>query len=91
MALVHWPGCTNAPCTCLEQREVVLRTTFEAGWDANSAQQTESGPSSNVEESYKHWRWPEGCDRCGEREQLAKIKGCLYCLRCKYKADCYGF
>jgi hypothetical protein len=31
------------------------------------------------------------CDACGETRQIARIKGCLKCLTCGYKADCHGF
>lgn len=30
------------------------------------------------------------CENCGETRQLAKIKGCIRCLRCGFKADCSG-
>lgn len=33
----------------------------------------------------------DGCLRCGETHQLAKIKGCVRCLRCGWKADCNGW
>jgi hypothetical protein len=32
----------------------------------------------------------ESCPACGSGE-LAKIKGCVRCLRCGYKADCNGW
>lgn len=31
------------------------------------------------------------CPRCSESKQLAKIKGCVVCLLCRYKFDCEGF
>jgi hypothetical protein len=31
------------------------------------------------------------CTNCGESEQLAKVKGCIRCLRCHYKFDCNGW
>jgi ribosomal protein S27AE len=30
------------------------------------------------------------CPNCGESRDLAKIKGCLRCLKCHWKQDCYG-
>lgn len=33
----------------------------------------------------------EGCDNCGETREIAKVKGCLRCLRCGWKHDCNGF
>jgi hypothetical protein len=30
------------------------------------------------------------CENCGETRQLAKVKGCIRCLRCGFKADCSG-
>jgi len=31
------------------------------------------------------------CDRCGETQRLAKVKGCVRCLACGYKGDCNGW
>lgn len=31
------------------------------------------------------------CPRCGESQQLAKVKGCIKCLTCGYKFDCNGW
>jgi ribosomal protein S27AE len=31
------------------------------------------------------------CPRCGESQQLAKVKGCIKCLRCGFKFDCNGW
>lgn len=31
------------------------------------------------------------CDKCGESEQLLRIKGCLVCQRCGFKTDCWGW
>jgi len=31
------------------------------------------------------------CPRCGESQQLAKIKGCIKCLKCGFKFDCNGW
>lgn len=31
------------------------------------------------------------CPNCGEHEQLARVKGCVRCLRCGHKGDCDGF
>ena len=31
------------------------------------------------------------CPRCGESQQLAKVKGCVKCLRCGFKFDCNGW
>lgn len=33
----------------------------------------------------------EPCPRCGESKNLAKIKGCIVCLTCKFKFDCQGW
>ena len=30
------------------------------------------------------------CENCHETVQLAKIKGCIRCLKCGFKADCSG-
>ena len=31
------------------------------------------------------------CPRCGESQQLAKVKGCIKCLKCGFKFDCNGW
>lgn len=31
------------------------------------------------------------CPNCGESQQLAKIKGCVRCLKCHWKEDCWGW
>ena len=31
------------------------------------------------------------CPRCGESQDLAKVKGCIKCLKCGYKFDCNGW
>jgi ribosomal protein L37AE/L43A len=31
------------------------------------------------------------CPRCGESQQLAKVKGCIKCLHCGFKFDCNGW
>lgn len=31
------------------------------------------------------------CPQCGESRELAKVKGCVKCLRCGYKFDCNGW
>jgi transposase len=31
------------------------------------------------------------CPRCGESQQLAKVKGCVKCLACGFKFDCNGW
>jgi hypothetical protein len=31
------------------------------------------------------------CPRCGESHDLAKVKGCIKCLRCGFKFDCNGW
>jgi ribosomal protein S27AE len=31
------------------------------------------------------------CPRCGESQQLAKVKGCVKCLQCGFKFDCNGW
>ena len=31
------------------------------------------------------------CPRCGESRDLAKVKGCLKCLKCGFKFDCNGW
>ncbi len=34
---------------------------------------------------------PTVCPRCGESQELAKVKGCIRCLRCGFKFDCNGW
>ena len=31
------------------------------------------------------------CPRCGESHDLAKVKGCITCLKCGFKFDCNGW
>jgi hypothetical protein len=31
------------------------------------------------------------CPRCGESQDLAKVKGCIKCLKCNFKFDCTGW
>jgi ribosomal protein S27AE len=31
------------------------------------------------------------CPRCGESNDLAKVKGCIKCLKCGFKFDCNGW
>ncbi len=31
------------------------------------------------------------CPRCGESQELAKVKGCITCLKCGFKFDCNGW
>jgi ribosomal protein S27AE len=31
------------------------------------------------------------CPRCSESQDLAKIKGCIRCLKCGFKFDCNGW
>jgi hypothetical protein len=31
------------------------------------------------------------CPHCGESEDLAKVKGCIKCLKCGFKFDCNGW
>jgi len=31
------------------------------------------------------------CPRCGESHELAKVKGCIKCLKCGFKFDCNGW
>ena len=31
------------------------------------------------------------CPQCGESHDLAKVKGCIKCLKCGYKFDCNGW
>lgn len=31
------------------------------------------------------------CPRCGESRDLAKVKGCIKCLKCGFKFDCNGW
>lgn len=31
------------------------------------------------------------CPRCGESQNLAKVKGCIKCLKCGFKFDCNGW
>jgi len=45
---------------------------------------TQTPPPREVEE-------PTTCPRCGESQDLAKVKGCIKCLRCGFKFDCNGW
>jgi hypothetical protein len=31
------------------------------------------------------------CPQCGESHDLAKVKGCIKCLKCGFKFDCNGW
>ena len=31
------------------------------------------------------------CPRCNESRDLAKVKGCIKCLKCGFKFDCNGW
>ena len=31
------------------------------------------------------------CPQCGESSDLAKVKGCVKCLKCGFKFDCNGW
>jgi hypothetical protein len=31
------------------------------------------------------------CPQCNESQQLAKVKGCIKCLKCGFKFDCNGW
>jgi hypothetical protein len=31
------------------------------------------------------------CPRCAESRDLAKVKGCVKCLKCGFKFDCNGW
>jgi len=31
------------------------------------------------------------CPRCDESHDLAKVKGCIKCLKCGFKFDCNGW
>lgn len=31
------------------------------------------------------------CPNCGESHDLAKVKGCIKCLKCGFKFDCNGW
>ena len=31
------------------------------------------------------------CPSCGESQDLAKVKGCIKCLKCGFKFDCNGW
>jgi len=31
------------------------------------------------------------CPRCSESQDLAKVKGCIKCLKCGFKFDCNGW
>lgn len=31
------------------------------------------------------------CPHCGESQELAKVKGCIKCLKCGFKFDCNGW
>ena len=40
-------------------------------------------PTTDIDET--------NCPRCGESQQLAKVKGCIKCLKCGFKFDCNGW
>lgn len=42
-----------------------------------------SSPGTGAIEDY--------CPACGETRELAKVKGCVRCLRCGFKQDCNGW
>lgn len=46
---------------------------------------------NSYETLYRDALTTETCPRCGESKQLAKVKGCVKCLKCGYKFDCEGF
>jgi len=50
--------------------------------DPVSIRSTSPSPSADIATDF--------CENCGETRQLAKIKGCIRCLRCGFKADCSG-
>lgn len=50
-------------------------------------------PNSDLERGLRAPSQPEGedfCENCYETEQIAKIKGCIRCLKCGFKGDCSG-
>jgi len=38
-----------------------------------------------------NFRMPTTCPVCGETRELAKVKGCIKCLKCSFKFDCNGW
>ena len=51
--------------------------------------------AARSEASLRGWRNRKAtvapcCDRCGSTA-LARIKGCIRCLKCGFKADCNGW
>ena len=50
--------------------------------DPVASHQAPAGQSSDIATDF--------CENCGETRQLAKVKGCIRCLRCGFKADCSG-
>ena len=59
-----------------------------------SAQSPVSSPDA-VERDVQHLPTQDGddttCPRCGESHDLAKVKGCIKCLKCGFKFDCNGW
>jgi hypothetical protein len=59
-----------------------------------SAQSPTSSPGA-VERDGQHLPAQDGdetiCPRCGESHDLAKVKGCIKCLKCGFKFDCNGW
>jgi ribosomal protein S27AE len=45
--------------------------------------ETQAASAANSEETT--------CPRCGESHDLAKVKGCIKCLKCGFKFDCNGW
>jgi ribosomal protein S27AE len=59
-----------------------------------SAQSPPSSPGA-VDDDGQHLSTQDGdettCPRCGESHDLAKVKGCIKCLKCGFKFDCNGW
>lgn len=62
---------------------------FEKGW---LDRQFDNADKDMAElPSWLRQKQQDICPACGESEQLAKIKGCIRCLKCGFKEDCNGF
>jgi hypothetical protein len=56
-------------------RQDGITSNVEAGLQA--------GPDANADDTV--------CPHCGESQELAKVKGCIKCLKCGFKFDCNGW
>jgi ribosomal protein S27AE len=59
------------------------RSSAGAGLQAGPDNRDPAGPYVEADDTV--------CPRCGESQELAKVKGCIKCLKCGYKFDCNGW